>query len=209
MLGPPPDSLYADGKFARELLRQVHKKNSVACNSGYHMSAITKAAPQCRCPKSNVCSGDICSYPCSCIQSTYTTRWSHGEVQRSLSAALGQHMASSSTSSEASLFLDLIARLLSYDPSERVSAPEALCHPFLAPVFPFGAVLRRHSSASLLLDHRRESSRGDMPSRFATVESNESTATEDDAAFALGSDSASHSFANAVQGSKRLMPTVL
>ena len=49
--------------------------------------------------------------------------------------------ATASTSSDASLLLDLITRLLAYDPAERPSALQALCHPFIAPVFPFGAVL--------------------------------------------------------------------
>ena len=41
------------------------------------------------------------------------------------------------TTAEAQLFVDLVARLLAYDPGERLSASEALCHPFIAPAFPF------------------------------------------------------------------------
>ena len=37
--------------------------------------------------------------------------------------------------------VDLLARLLTYDPAERLDAREALCHPFLSPTFPFRALL--------------------------------------------------------------------
>ena len=44
-------------------------------------------------------------------------------------------------SADAQQLLDLIARLLVYDPAARLSARDALCHPFLAPAFPFGALM--------------------------------------------------------------------
>ena len=38
---------------------------------------------------------------------------------------------------EAQQLVDLIARLLVYDPETRLTARQALCHPFFSPVFPF------------------------------------------------------------------------
>ena len=59
----------------------------------------------------------------------------------SVTPAVPPSVPSVNTSSDALLLLDLITRLLSYTPAERPSAQQALCHPFIAPVFPFGAVL--------------------------------------------------------------------
>ena len=50
-------------------------------------------------------------------------------------------------SPEASQLFDFLASLLRYDPADRLSAHEALCHPFLAPIFPFGAIIRGGSQA--------------------------------------------------------------
>lgn len=62
--------------------------------------------------------------------------------------ALGWAHASSI---EAQQLIDLIARLLTYDPNERPTARQALCHPFLAPVFPFAAAVR---TALRSVEHR-------------------------------------------------------
>jgi hypothetical protein len=48
---------------------------------------------------------------------------------------------SAPTDAPAQQLVDLLARLLTYDPAERLDAREALCHPFLAPTFPFRALL--------------------------------------------------------------------
>ena len=94
LLGRPPTSLFAGGKYANELLPLVA-----------HTATRASSAAQGR--------------------------------QR-LSAALG-----APTTADAQQLVDLLAKLLVYDPRARLSAHDALCHPFLAPVFPFRAVLAR------------------------------------------------------------------
>ena len=66
-------------------------------------------------------------------------RPSAADTRRRIAAAIGAD-AAQRTSPAAAPLVDLLARLLAYDPAERPSAAEALRHPFLAPVFPFAAV---------------------------------------------------------------------
>ena len=52
---------------------------------------------------------------------------------------LSRELNAPMTSKDDQMLIDLIAKLLQYDPKARPSAKEALCHPFLAPVFLSGA----------------------------------------------------------------------
>lgn len=61
-----------------------------------------------------------------------------------LSAQVRQRLTSelrASISCEAQLLFDLIAKLLTYDSAERLSAVQALAHPFFAPILPFPSIL--------------------------------------------------------------------
>jgi len=51
-------------------------------------------------------------------------------------------------SSQAQLFLDLVTGMLQYDPRRRLTPSEALCHPFLAPFFPWRATMPREVVAA-------------------------------------------------------------
>ena len=59
-------------------------------------------------------------------------------LRQRLTAELG-----SGPSQPEALLVDLVARLLQYDPAARLSPAQALAHPFLAPLFPFGALVDR------------------------------------------------------------------
>ena len=54
---------------------------------------------------------------------------------------LSRELNAPMTSKDDQMLIDLIAKLLQYDPKARPCAKEALCHPFLAPVFPFRALV--------------------------------------------------------------------
>jgi len=50
-------------------------------------------------------------------------------------------------STEAQQLMDLLGRLLVYDPSDRLTPAQAIVHPFFAPLFPFGALVRAPPAA--------------------------------------------------------------
>ena len=69
-------------------------------------------------------------------------------LRQRLTAELG-----SGPSQPEALLVDLVARLLQYDPAARLSPAQALAHPFLAPLFPFGALVDREEAE--VRDQRR------------------------------------------------------
>jgi hypothetical protein len=54
---------------------------------------------------------------------------------------LASELSPAPPTAEALQLVDLISQLLSYDPAARPTAQQALCHPFLAPLFPFRSIL--------------------------------------------------------------------
>ena len=99
LLGRPPTSLFAHGRYAAELLPLV-------------------------------------AHTAECLPIE--------QVRQRLSAELR-----APSSSDAHQLIDLISRLLTYDPSARLDARAALAHPFLAPVFPFQPLLASGAPATL------------------------------------------------------------
>jgi len=67
----------------------------------------------------------------ACVADTPST-FGVQQMRQRFSGSLGASMCQ-----EQQFFMDFLAKILRYDACSRLSPAEALCHPFLAPVFPF------------------------------------------------------------------------